>query len=59
MIIWNKKIFIGIKIAPLTTEDVTNAKTCFWINGTVGNPVSLQSVIPDFSSFTVNINFFL
>lgn len=44
----------GIKVAPMTDETVTNAKTCFWINGTEGNPVTLQSVIPDFSTFTVN-----
>lgn len=46
---------VGIKVAPLTTEEVTNAKTCFWLNGTAGNPVTLQSVIPDFSTFTVRI----
>ena len=46
---------VGIKVAPLTTEEVTNAKTCVWLNGTAGNPVTLQSVIPDFSTFTVRI----
>jgi hypothetical protein len=46
---------VGIKVTPLTDEEVTNVKTCFWINGTVGNPVTLQSVIPDFTDFTVSI----
>ena len=46
---------VGIKVTPLTDEEVTNVKTCFWINGTTGNPVTLQSVIPDFTDFTVSI----
>ena len=41
----------GIKVAPMTTEDQTNAKTCFWLNGTQDNPVTLQTVIPDTTSF--------
>ncbi len=29
---------IAIKIAPLTDETVTNARTCFWVNGTEQAP---------------------
>ena len=29
---------VGIKIAPLTDETVTNSKTCFWVNGTQAAP---------------------
>ena len=29
---------VAIKIAPLTDETVTNAKTCFWVNGTTLAP---------------------
>ena len=44
---------IGIKVTPMTNEEVTNAKTCFWLNGTKDAPVTLQSVIPDTTSFDV------
>jgi len=42
---------VGIKIAPLTDEQVTNARTCFWINGTSDAPLEIQSVIPDITDF--------
>lgn len=42
----------GIKVAPLTDEVQTNAKTCFWVNGTKDAPITLQSVIPDTTQFT-------
>jgi hypothetical protein len=43
---------IGIKVAPMTDEKVTNARTCFWMNGTKDAPVTLQSVIPDTTEFS-------
>ena len=49
----------GIKVAPLTDETQTNVKSCFWVNGTNGNPVSIQSVIPDTTPFTVNVFHYL
>lgn len=44
---------IGIKISPMTDEVQTNVKTCFWINGTKEEPLSIQGVIPDTREFTV------
>lgn len=41
----------GIKVTPMTDEEQTNVKTCFWLNGTQSSPVTLQSVIPDTTSF--------
>ena len=46
---------VGIKVAPMTTEDVVNQKTCFWLNGTQDSPVQVQTVLPDVSNFTVSI----
>lgn len=42
----------GIKVAPMTDEQQTNVKTCFWLNGTKDSPVAIQSVIPDTTSFS-------
>jgi C1A family cysteine protease len=48
----SKKDFgTGIKIAPMTDESVTNAKTCFWINGTSDAPLAVQSVLPELTEF--------
>ena len=41
------------KIAPMTTETVTNQKTCFLVNGTKDAAVSAQTVLPDLTNFTV------
>ena len=43
----------GIKIVPMTDEQQTNVKTCFWINGTEEAPLAIQSVLPDTSDFTL------
>lgn len=43
----------GIKVAPMTDEVQTNVKTCFWMNGTKDSPVTIQSVIPDTTDFSV------
>ena len=43
---------VGIKVSPMTDEEQTNVKTCFWVNGTQDSPLSIQSVIPDFQDFT-------
>jgi len=48
---------IGIKVTPMTDEQQTNVKTCFWLNGTKDAPVTLQSVIPDTTSFEVYYSF--
>ncbi len=45
---------VGIKIAPMTDEEVTNARTCFWINGTSEAPLAIQSVIPSLDEFEVS-----
>jgi len=47
----------GIKVTPMTDEEQTNVKTCFWLNGTQSSPVTLQSVIPDTTSFEVSFYF--
>lgn len=47
----------GIKVAPMTDEVQTNVKTCFWINGTKDSPLTLQSVIPDTTDFSVGTTF--
>ena len=44
---------VGIKVAPMTTETVLNAKTCFWMNGTSDSPVTIQPILPDATNFTV------
>ena len=49
----SKEFGVGIKISPMTDEEQTNVKTCFWINGTEENPLSIQNIIPDFTDFTV------
>lgn len=46
----------GIKIAPMTDEVQTNAKTCFWVNGTKDSPLSIQGVIPDTTEFSVSLS---
>lgn len=43
----------SFKIAPMTNEEVTNSVTCFAVNGSVDSPVTVQSVFPDTSGFTV------
>lgn len=42
---------VGIKVTPMTDEHVTNAKTCFWVNGTSDAPLAIQSVLPDMTDF--------
>lgn len=41
------------KVAPITTDKVTNQPTCFQINGTSDNPIDVQGVLPDLTNFTV------
>jgi hypothetical protein len=45
---------VGIKVAPMTDEQVTNARTCFWVNGTSQAPLEIQSVIPSLDDFSVS-----
>lgn len=42
-----------LKVAPVTTESSLNVKTCLALNGTETLTISLQSVIPDISNYTV------
>ena len=49
----------GIKVAPLTDEVVTNARTCFWVNGTKQAPLEIQPAIPDTTTFSVTHRKFL
>ena len=44
------------KIAPMSTEQFLNKKTCFLVNGTDNDPITVQSVLPDLSNFTVSSN---
>lgn len=41
------------KVAPMTTENVTNAIGCFLLNGTKEGPTELQSVLPDLKGYHV------
>lgn len=36
----------SLKIAPVTTEEVENAKTCLQVNGTKDDKIQIQSVLP-------------
>lgn len=40
-----------IKIAPVTTETVLNKQTCLQVNGTDGQTVNIQNVLPDMTDF--------
>ncbi|XP_063387971.1 digestive cysteine proteinase 1 isoform X2 [Cydia fagiglandana] len=40
-----------IKIAPVTTETVLNKETCLQVNGTDGQTVDIQNVLPDMTDF--------
>ncbi|XP_063542332.1 digestive cysteine proteinase 1 isoform X1 [Cydia strobilella] len=40
-----------IKIAPVTTETVLNKETCLQVNGTDGQMVNIQNVLPDMTDF--------
>lgn len=42
----------SIKIAPVTTEEEENARTCLQVNGTDENPIVSQTVLPDLTGFT-------
>jgi hypothetical protein len=41
------------KIAPMTTETVKNQLNCFQTSGSADEPVTVQGVLPDISSFKV------
>lgn len=41
------------KIVPVTNEVVTNKATCMVVNGTTDNPISIQTVLPDVSNFSL------
>lgn len=46
----------SIKIAPITTETVTNENTCLQVNGTIDMKIQPQSIIPDPSEMEVKKN---
>ena len=37
----------SIKIAPITTETVSNEETCLQVNGTSDSKIQPQSILPD------------
>lgn len=41
----------SIKIAPITTENEENVKTCLQVNGTSDQTISPQTVLPDLTGF--------
>lgn len=41
----------SIKIAPVTTEEEQNARTCLQVNGTAEQRISPQTVLPDLTGF--------
>lgn len=41
----------SLKIAPVTTEDVENARTCLQVNGTKVDNIGLQTVLPSLLNF--------
>jgi len=43
----------NLLVAPMTTEEVLNVKTCFLVNGTSDAPVRPQSIFPDLTGFQV------
>lgn len=43
----------SIKIAPITTETVTNEETCLQVNGTIDMKIEPQSIVPDPSEMEV------
>lgn len=50
----DKDYGVGIKVVPMTDEHVTNARTCFWVNGTSDAPLAIQSVLPSLTEFDVS-----
>lgn len=43
----------ALKIAPITNEKVENEPTCLQVNGTEGNTVSIQSILPNVKNFSL------
>lgn len=43
----------SLKIAPVTTESISNEETCLEVNGTVDFKIQPQSIIPDASEMEV------
>lgn len=43
----------SIKIAPVTTESVTNEDTCLQVNGTSNMKIHPQTILPDASEMEV------
>lgn len=41
----------SLKIAPITTEEVENARTCLQVNGTADDKIVPQIVLPSLISF--------
>ena len=46
---------MSIKIAPMTTETVYNARTCFSYNGSSEYRITTQPILPDLTGFTVSM----
>ena len=49
---------VSIKVAPMTTETVYNARTCFLINGSSEYQITTQAILPDLTGFTVGVSIY-
>lgn len=49
----------SIKIAPVTTESISNEQTCLEVNGTNEFKIHPQSIVPDTSEMEVKENKFV
>jgi hypothetical protein len=43
----------SLKVAPVTTEKVQNLNSCLQVNGSSGNRIEPQSILPDLTGFEV------
>lgn len=46
----------SIKVAPITTDTITNVDTCLEVNGTSDMKIQPQSIVPDTSGMEVKRN---
>lgn len=46
----------SLKIAPMTTDSVTNVETCFKVDGESATPIAVQSILPNLTNFKVSVS---
>lgn len=49
----------SLKIAPVTTEEAENVRTCLQVNGTNEDKIEPQSVLPSLVNFECSGNYFI